>query len=456
MLLMFSLRGSLVLPQLTMFCPLLSIILLISLSSAVLLPEENALIAVEKDISNLEISNVVGVIDVLIKGGGTVQNVLQKFNEIINSEDVKKLVKEAEDNVLKIIQGISHLNEQYKKYTGEALEEITSVKIKLKESRRSLNSLASSTKNAVQDLKTLSKAVFDNNEDKEEEFVNAIDLGSSEKMEYVQEQITVMKDLIEDTKKKIEEVKKNYSDVRARMAKLEKNLIEFKFTVIKDLEKEISGTKSTSNKARAGVYLPATIVTTFCYTLSGALWGTCSAVNAAVAGTGAIIMEMTLGDMRAKLEILRNDGEIAIKSVQELLENQKNMETYLDKEEQVLEFWVDALVTVERKIKNPDRLFFRKLPAIRENYLASLDSLGRVAQDYLDLGDLGSGGLKIIVEEASVGFLDGSFGGCREKDPEPRQTVLPNVACAEGEISGLVSLDSLGRVAQDHLDQEQL
>jgi len=231
-------------------------------------------------------------------------------------------------------------------------------------------------------LKTLSKAVFDNNEDKEEEFVNAIDLRSSDKMEYVQEQITVMKDLIEDTKKKIEEVKKNYADVRPRMAKLKKDLIGYKFTVTKHLENEISASESTSLMKRAGVYLPAGFTTISCIT--GITWGTCSPVNAVAVGTGAIIVEINLADMRANLEILRNDGEIAIKSVQELLENQKNMETYLDKEEQVLVFWVDALVTVERKIQNPDRLFFRTLPALRERYLASLDSLGRVAQDYLD------------------------------------------------------------------------
>jgi len=134
----FSLRASLVLLQLTMFCPLLSIILLISLSSAVPLPEEEALIGAEKDISNLEIiidddlDKLVGVIDVLIKSGGTVHNVLQKFNDITNSEDVKKLVEEAKDNILKLTQGISHINEQHKTFAGEALKEIIFVKINSK------------------------------------------------------------------------------------------------------------------------------------------------------------------------------------------------------------------------------------------------------------------------------------------------------------------------------------
>jgi len=243
---------------------------------------------------------------------------------------------------------------------------------------------------AVEDLKAFSEAVFDNNEDKEEEIVNAIDLHSCEKMEYVKEQITVMKDLIEDTKNKIDEVKTIYTDVRVRMAKVEENLIRYEFAVNAFLKNETSVSGSTSVKARVGVYTTVGVSTTVCITLDAMAitWGICSSVNAVVLAASTITLEAALAEMRANLEILRNNGEMAIKSVQELLENQEYMETYLDKEEQVLDSWVEALVTVERKIQKPDRLFFRTLPVLRERYLASLDSLGRVAQDYLDQKEL--------------------------------------------------------------------
>merc|ERR1712080_39339 len=152
---------------------------------------------------------------------------------------------------------------------------------------------------------------------------------------------------------------------------------------------ETSESGSLSSNARAGVYTTAGVTTTACTVADvlGAL-GICSAINLAVTATSAITLEVALAEMRANLEILHNDGNRVIKDVQELMVNQDSVEDYLDEEEEVLVFWVRALETVERKIQNPDRLFFQTLPVLRERYLASLDNLGKAAQEYLDQQEL--------------------------------------------------------------------
>jgi len=169
-------------------CLLASLLLVASLTSAVPLPQEQALLGAQIDISNLEnigditFDNIGSVLDILIKSGGTVQNVISQFQNINNNGIVKELVEEAKDIIERLKQGISEINEQHKTYAGEALKEMVFIKIQLKASRLSLNDLAKRTVFAVEDLKAFSKAFFDKNDEQVEEIVNSVDLRSGERI----------------------------------------------------------------------------------------------------------------------------------------------------------------------------------------------------------------------------------------------------------------------------------
>ena len=137
--------------------------------------------------------------------------------------------------------------------------------------------------------------------------------------------------------------------------------------------------------ARSGVYTSAGISTTACIVadILGAM-GFCSLINAAAVTGSTITLEVALANMRANLETLKKDGELAIADVQVLMTTQDEVEEYLYKEEQTLVFWAAALQLVERKVANTDRLFLKAPRVVKQRYINSLDELHRAAQNYLD------------------------------------------------------------------------
>ena len=137
------------------------------------------------------------------------------------------------------------------------------------------------------------------------------------------------------------------------------------------------------------MYTSAGISTTACIVadILGAM-GFCSLINAAAVTGSTITLEVALANMRANLETLKKDGELAIVDVQELMTTQDEVEEYLYKEEQTLVFWAAALQLVERKVANTDRLFLKAPRVVKQRYINSLDELHRAAQNYLDQEEL--------------------------------------------------------------------
>merc|ERR1719346_417599 len=118
----------------------------------------------------------------MIKSGGSVKNVIDKFSNLSNLEMVETLVEESEDIITRLQQGVSEINEKHRSYAGEALKDMIFIKLQLKTSRISLNDLAQRTVFAVADLKAFSEAFF---ADDTEDLANVVDLRNADKMEYV-------------------------------------------------------------------------------------------------------------------------------------------------------------------------------------------------------------------------------------------------------------------------------
>merc|ERR1712038_1674851 len=91
----------------------------------------------------------------MIKSGGSVKNVINKFSNLSNLEMVETLVEESEDIITRLQQGVSEINEKHRSYAGEALKDMIFIKLQLKTSRISLNDLAQRTMFAVADLKAV-------------------------------------------------------------------------------------------------------------------------------------------------------------------------------------------------------------------------------------------------------------------------------------------------------------
>merc|ERR1712130_975629 len=194
-------------------------------------------------INDVNIENVGTILDLMIKSGGSVKNVIDKFSNLSNLEIVEELVNESEEIITRLQQGVSEINEKHRSFAGQALKDMIYIKLQLKTSRISLNDLAQRTVFAV-------------------------------------------------------------------------------------------------------------------------------------------------ANMRANLETLKKDGELAISDVQELMATQDEVEEYLYNEEQTLVFWATALQLVERKVENTDRLFLKAPKIVKQRYLNSLDELQKAAQNYLDQEEL--------------------------------------------------------------------
>merc|ERR1711936_438337 len=269
------------------------------------------------------------------------------------------------------------------------LKDMIYIKLQLKTSRISLNDLAQRTVFAVDDLKAFSEAFFADDTEAISKTSNVVDVRNADKIEYVKEQMTVMVNLIKDTNTKITEVRTIYSEIRERMSSVEEKLVQYKMVVEHLLKNETSDGANYQVYARSGVYTSAGISTTACIVadILGAM-GFCSLINAAAVTGSTITLEVALANMRANLETLKKDGELAISDVQELMATQDEVEEYLFNEEQTLVFWAAALQLVERKVENTDRLFLKAPKIVKERYLNSLDELQKAAQNYLDQEEL--------------------------------------------------------------------
>jgi len=340
-------------------------------------------------IDDVNIENVGTILDLMIKSGGSVKNVIDKFSNLSNLEIVEELVKESEEIITRLQQGVSEINEKHRSFAGEALKDMIYIKLQLKTSRISLNDLAQRTVFAVSDLKAFSEAFFADDTEEISDLANVVDLRNADKIEYVKEQMTVMMNLIKDTNTKINEVRTLYAEIREKMSSVEETLVQYKLMVEHLLKNETSDGANYQVYARSGVYTSAGISTTACIVadILGAM-GFCSLINAAAVTGSTITLEVALANMRANLETLKNDGELAISDVQELMATQDEVEEYLYNEEQTLVFWAAALQLVERKVEDTDRLFLKAPKIVKQRYLNSLDELHRAAQNYLDQEDL--------------------------------------------------------------------
>jgi len=345
-------------------------------------------------INDVNIENIGTILDLMIKSGGTVKNVIDKFSNLSNLEIVEELVKESEEIITRLQQGVSEINEKHRSFAGEALKDMIYIKLQLKTSRISLNDLAQRTVFAVADLKAFSEAFFADDTEEIADFANVVDLRNADernadKIEYVKEQMTVMMNLIKDTNSKITEVRAIYAEIREKMSSVEETLVQYKLMVEHLLKNETSGGANYQVYARSGVYTSAGISTTACIVadILGAM-GFCSLINAAAVTGSTITLEVALANMRANLETLKKDGELAISDVQELMATQDEVEEYLYNEEQTLVFWAAALQLLERKVEDTDRLFLKAPRIVKERYLNSLDELQRAAKNYLDQEEL--------------------------------------------------------------------
>merc|ERR1719422_746972 len=165
----------------------------------------------------------------MIKSGGSVKNVIDKFSNLSNLELVETLVKESEEIITRLQQGVSEINEKHRSFAGEALKDMIYIKLQLKTARISLNDLAQRTVFAVADLKAFSEAFFADDTEEISDLANVVDLRNADKMEYVKEQMTVMMNLIKDTK--TNEVRTLYAEIREKMSSVEETLVQYKLMV---------------------------------------------------------------------------------------------------------------------------------------------------------------------------------------------------------------------------------
>jgi exonuclease VII small subunit len=194
----------------------LKLSLCVSLVLVLLAWESTSKSVIKREATNLNLSNISGVADSILKGGGELLTVVEGLHE-----KTKKLyaeqIKKTERILLQLQQGIDKLDEKHKTFAAEAMALVLDVKTTLRITRTDLNGIARRIISGMEELKVLAQAIF-SEEVTDEDEINKI----------LNWNVVAAKNMIKEGKEKIDQAQKDYEDVGGKLAAIEEKLIQYK------------------------------------------------------------------------------------------------------------------------------------------------------------------------------------------------------------------------------------
>jgi len=330
--------------------------------------------------SPVNLPNITGVADSILRGGEQLLNVVEDLREKTKKIYVSQ-IKKTERILLQLQQGIDKLDEKHKTFAAEAMGLVFDVKTTLRITRTELNGVARRIISGMEELKALAQAIF-SGEVTDVDEINKI----------LNWNVVAARNMIKEGQEKVDQAQKDYEDVGEKIASIEEKLTQYKLfvnAIVNSERAQVQKHNTDGAIARGSIYgscATSTIVCIFVDVLG--TYGACSAINAGTCANLIGTMEAAIAVVKANLEYFNGQASKALETVEGVLRDQKLLLDYFIKEKNTLDGLDAALSQTKQNVDRSKDLFFINIPSLRSHYLASLDKLKQAAQDYLDQPEL--------------------------------------------------------------------
>ena len=171
---------------------------------------------IKTEYTNLNLSNISGVAESILNGGGELITVVEGLHEK-TKEMYAEQIKKTEFYLIQLQQGIDKLDEKHKTFAAEAMALVLDVKTTLRFTRTDLNGIARRIISGMEELKVLAQAIF-SEEVTDEDEINMI----------LNWNVVAAKNMITEGKEKVDQAQKDYEDVGMKLTTMEEKLIQYK------------------------------------------------------------------------------------------------------------------------------------------------------------------------------------------------------------------------------------
>jgi hypothetical protein len=382
---------------------------------------EEVVTEIDTPIKQVEVSTpkdeteALGILDNVVKGltkGSNIQSVvIDKVKEGVVKID--KLMKDVEDKLTEITKEIGVINIERSTSLREAYKTYRRIKVTLKDTRVELKRLAVQT-----ELKTSDLLIYVQAWDHEKYSIQ-------DQKAYLKEVVVLVKQLLEDSKVILTDVKNKYDQAYLEFNTINAKLEDFKLKVDLMLDENSTEHQSWVGGVSDGIFATAGALTaifaildaTFCVGLCTA-FGTTTTWTVSVAAVGGRVAEIT-----TKLEEFEGTVLDSIYSVNEISNVTKRLQTFIEKETNIIIEWHESLKHADSYIDEATEENLYRLTLKRRQYETNLIRLGNAAREIISQPNniFGENILEKVLADPNN----------REKEHKERATLRAKALCAK-------------------------
>jgi len=316
----------------------------------------NALFDVGVDISN-QLESIVGF-----------NEETKDIFDSIMFEKISGSLQEAEQNILEMEVQLKTFESQELTFEDNYFPAYNEAKTYLRETRQDLRKLAHRTVTDVRDLKTLLKALDENNKDPL----------------FLKKAIAGMKALMIDTLETLKEAREKYNLALETFDNLKSTIATHNRKLEKMVNTNSAEYKAWTQNVRIGVYgtIGATTVGCIIADALGAL-GICSAVSIAASASAAAGIEVEITKYRIEMEKLVTITGRMLESGKSVDQEIKGAIDILTEEINLIVNWANSAEVVSKNIDNYPQEYLKKYISIRTVFINGLDDLKTAAEKFL-------------------------------------------------------------------------
>jgi len=299
-------------------------------------------------------------------GNGTIlqTEIIHKVKD--HETEVSNFILEIEDRLASLTSEIGIINTEKNTYLKQVFKKYRSIKISLKNVRVQLHELATETLLKVDDM-ILYMDAWDGD-------TYSVD----EKRAYLKEQIDLLKDLLTRSEKILKDAKENYDSMYEEFSGIEQNLVDFKDDVEVKLDEALEKyeTQAAAERGKAaGLTVLWTVLDIF------GCFGICSALGNTITWTA------TEASLASKKSELTESVENAIKPVEEIISENKDLGKLIEEETKKVVTWKTSVTHLKSFLDRTPQEHFFILRLKRNAFQKGLLKLRNAANEFYNLPD---------------------------------------------------------------------
>jgi len=286
-----------------------------------------------------------------------------------HESEVSDFILEIEDRLANLTFEIGIINTEKNTFLKQVLRKYRSIKISLKNVRVKLHELATETLFKVDDM-ILYMDVWEG----EEGDTYSVD----EKRAYLKEQIDLLKDLLTRSEKILKDAKDSYDSMYKEFSGIEQSLVDFKVDVEAKLDEAMEQYETQEDIERySAIGLAALWIILDAF---GCI-GICSAFGNVITWTAT---EVSLASKKSELT---ESVENAIKPVEEIISENKNLGILIEEETKKVVTWKTSVTHLKSFLDRTPQEHFFILGKKRISFKNNLLKLRTAANEFYNLPD---------------------------------------------------------------------